>query len=375
MYFYGTTHFTLHFASCHVFLSQDAGLNTTDKEIQVLTLRNVTLDDAGEYSCLAGNSIGVSHHSAWLTVVDGTWRYSVRSGTRVYPTVYCDHDDVTSPLTLTSDLPPSPMPSQAYWEIFIYCLGSFIIVFLTATAIICRLCCAPKKSDFNNQLAVQKLAKSIPLKRQVTHICLCFCSPPSSCELKRPSHLLLCLRRCLLSPRPPCSQGRVWCVSLVSPVQPPPSWPAYQSMNFPTILSGSFLENGTVCLAAPHSLSIMQQTSGFPNVPVLLLDLMLNESLIISHATICHFLFLVESFADWGYNLSLVQSCAVTLCNLCKSVYQAAIKMELHPQKPTEQLLTSSNLSRDFFFCFPVCVAILDLTALLKYRNENVLLT
>lgn len=56
----------------HLFLSQDAGVNTTDKEIQVLTLKNVTLEDAGEYSCLAGNSIGVSHHSAWLTVVEGT---------------------------------------------------------------------------------------------------------------------------------------------------------------------------------------------------------------------------------------------------------------------------------------------------------------
>uniref|UniRef100_A0A7N6AKU2 Fibroblast growth factor receptor n=1 Tax=Anabas testudineus TaxID=64144 RepID=A0A7N6AKU2_ANATE len=119
----------------YVLILKDTGLNTTDKEIQVLTLRNVTLDDAGEYSCLAGNSIGVSHHSAWLTVVE----------------------DVTSP-------PP------AYWEIFIYCLGSFIIIILTATAIICRLCCVPKKSDFNNQLAVQKLAKSIPLKRQVTHL-------------------------------------------------------------------------------------------------------------------------------------------------------------------------------------------------------------
>uniref|UniRef100_A0A7N6BYT0 receptor protein-tyrosine kinase n=1 Tax=Anabas testudineus TaxID=64144 RepID=A0A7N6BYT0_ANATE len=120
----------------YVLILKDTGLNTTDKEIQVLTLRNVTLDDAGEYSCLAGNSIGVSHHSAWLTVVE--------------------------------DLPPSPLPSQAYWEIFIYCLGSFIIIILTATAIICRLCCVPKKSDFNNQLAVQKLAKSIPLKRQVS---------------------------------------------------------------------------------------------------------------------------------------------------------------------------------------------------------------
>lgn len=66
-----------------------------------------------------------------------------------------------------AELPPSPLPSQTYLEIFIYCLGFFIIVILTATAVVCRLCCAPKKSDFNNQLAVQKLAKSIPLRRQV----------------------------------------------------------------------------------------------------------------------------------------------------------------------------------------------------------------
>lgn len=68
---------------------------------------------------------------------------------------------------LAAELPPSPLPSQTYLEIFIYCLGFFIIVILTATAVVCRLCCAPKKSDFNNQLAVQKLAKSIPLRRQV----------------------------------------------------------------------------------------------------------------------------------------------------------------------------------------------------------------
>lgn len=68
---------------------------------------------------------------------------------------------------VAAELPPSPLPSQTYLEIFIYCLGFFIIVILTATAVVCRLCCAPKKSDFNNQLAVQKLAKSIPLRRQV----------------------------------------------------------------------------------------------------------------------------------------------------------------------------------------------------------------
>ncbi|KAL4005241.1 hypothetical protein ACER0C_004954 [Sarotherodon galilaeus] len=114
---------------------KSANVNTTDREMEVLNLRNVTLEDSGEYTCLAANSIGVSHHSAWLTVVN--------------------------------DPPPSPLTSQAYLEIFIYCLGFFIIVVLTATAVICRLCCAPKKSDFSNQLVVQKLAKSMPLRKQV----------------------------------------------------------------------------------------------------------------------------------------------------------------------------------------------------------------
>lgn len=51
--------------------SQTAGVNTTDKEIEVLYLPNVTFEDAGEYTCLAGNSIGISYHTAWLTVLPG----------------------------------------------------------------------------------------------------------------------------------------------------------------------------------------------------------------------------------------------------------------------------------------------------------------
>lgn len=51
---------------------QTAGINTTDKELEVLLLTNVSFEDAGEYTCLAGNSIGFAHHSAWLTVLSGT---------------------------------------------------------------------------------------------------------------------------------------------------------------------------------------------------------------------------------------------------------------------------------------------------------------
>lgn len=47
---------------------------TTDinsSEVEVLYLRNVSAEDAGEYTCLAGNSIGLSYQSAWLTVLPG----------------------------------------------------------------------------------------------------------------------------------------------------------------------------------------------------------------------------------------------------------------------------------------------------------------
>ncbi|KAL3063007.1 hypothetical protein OYC64_002735 [Pagothenia borchgrevinki] len=54
----------------YVRVLKTAGLNTTDKDMEILQLRKVSFDDAGEYTCLAGNSIGVSHQSAWLTVVE-----------------------------------------------------------------------------------------------------------------------------------------------------------------------------------------------------------------------------------------------------------------------------------------------------------------
>uniref|UniRef100_A0A8C2H3S1 Fibroblast growth factor receptor n=1 Tax=Cyprinus carpio TaxID=7962 RepID=A0A8C2H3S1_CYPCA len=117
----------------YVRVLKTAGLNTTDKEMEVLQLRNVSFEDAGEYTCLAGNSIGISHHSAWLTVVKEVF------------------------LTL-----------QSYLEVLIYCVGFFLIFLMVGIATIVKVHSSSKKSDFNSQLAVHKLAKSIPLRRQVS---------------------------------------------------------------------------------------------------------------------------------------------------------------------------------------------------------------
>uniref|UniRef100_A0A4W5LMB5 Fibroblast growth factor receptor n=1 Tax=Hucho hucho TaxID=62062 RepID=A0A4W5LMB5_9TELE len=122
----------------YVRVLKTAGLNTTDKEMEILQLRNVSFDDAGEYTCLAGNSIGFSHHSAWLSVVKA--------------------------------VPPSPPPNQTYLEVLIYCAGFFLIAVMVSVAIILKMRSSSKKSDFSSQLAVHKLAKSIPLRRQVTEM-------------------------------------------------------------------------------------------------------------------------------------------------------------------------------------------------------------
>uniref|UniRef100_H2UZ69 Fibroblast growth factor receptor n=1 Tax=Takifugu rubripes TaxID=31033 RepID=H2UZ69_TAKRU len=106
------------------------------QEMEVLQLRNVSFDDAGKYTCLAGNSIGFSHHSAWLTVFEAVPHY--------------------------------PPANHTYLEVVIYCVGFFLIVVMITVAIIVKIRTSSKKSDFNSQVAVHKLAKSIPLRRQVS---------------------------------------------------------------------------------------------------------------------------------------------------------------------------------------------------------------
>ncbi|CAJ1069934.1 fibroblast growth factor receptor 1-A-like [Xyrichtys novacula] len=40
------------------------------EEEEHLTLKNITVDDGGEYTCLVGNSLGIAHQSATLTVIN-----------------------------------------------------------------------------------------------------------------------------------------------------------------------------------------------------------------------------------------------------------------------------------------------------------------
>ncbi|XP_054456545.1 fibroblast growth factor receptor 2 isoform X1 [Anoplopoma fimbria] len=121
----------------YVRVLKTAGVNTTDKEIEVLYLPNVTYEDAGEFTCLAGNSIGISYHTAWLTVLPA--------------------------------LEKSPGPlSPDYVEIAIYCAGVFLIACMVGIVVVCRMRNTAKKPDFGGQPAVHKLSKQMPLRRQVT---------------------------------------------------------------------------------------------------------------------------------------------------------------------------------------------------------------
>lgn len=122
----------------YVRVLKHSGVNSSDA--QVLTLYNVTEEESGEYICKVSNYIGEANQSAWLTV------------TRYEPTA-------------VSQYPPT---NHTYLEVVIYCVGFFFIAVMIAIAIIVKIRTTSKKSDFNSQLAVHKLAKSIPLRRQVT---------------------------------------------------------------------------------------------------------------------------------------------------------------------------------------------------------------
>ncbi|XP_040394162.1 fibroblast growth factor receptor 1 isoform X1 [Anser cygnoides] len=145
----------------YVQILKHSGINSSDAE--VLTLYNVTEAESGEYVCKVSNYIGEANQSAWLTV--------------------------TRPLAKAIEDTPAMMTSPLYLEIIIYCTGAFLISCMVVTVIIYKMKSTTKKTDFNSQLAVHKLAKSIPLRRQVTVSADSSSSMNSGVMLVRPSRL------------------------------------------------------------------------------------------------------------------------------------------------------------------------------------------
>uniref|UniRef100_A0A6Q2YHR3 Fibroblast growth factor receptor n=1 Tax=Esox lucius TaxID=8010 RepID=A0A6Q2YHR3_ESOLU len=103
-------------------------------EVEVLHLTKVTMEDAGEYTCLAGNSIGFSYQSAWLTVLS-------------------EEDAADEDLTETR-----------YTDIIIYASGFLALVMAVVIVVLCRMQVNPSREPFD-VLPVQKLSK-FPLRRQ-----------------------------------------------------------------------------------------------------------------------------------------------------------------------------------------------------------------
>uniref|UniRef100_A0A674EWZ5 Fibroblast growth factor receptor n=1 Tax=Salmo trutta TaxID=8032 RepID=A0A674EWZ5_SALTR len=118
-----------------------SGINSSD--VEVLTLTNVTEEDAGEYTCKVSNYIGAVNQSGWLTVI---------------PVSILEQE-----YTVTGLMSPD------YVEIAIYCIGVFLIACMVVIVVVCRMRNTAKKPDFGNQPAVHKLSKQIPLRRQVSN--------------------------------------------------------------------------------------------------------------------------------------------------------------------------------------------------------------
>uniref|UniRef100_A0A8C5RDZ6 Fibroblast growth factor receptor n=1 Tax=Laticauda laticaudata TaxID=8630 RepID=A0A8C5RDZ6_LATLA len=117
----------------YVQILKTADINSS--EVEVLYLQNVTMEDAGEYTCLAGNSIGLSYQSAWLTVLP-------------------DEEVVEEVYT----------PEIKYTDIIIYTSGSLAIAMAIVIVVLCRMQIQPSKQPLE-PMAVHKLSK-FPLIRQ-----------------------------------------------------------------------------------------------------------------------------------------------------------------------------------------------------------------
>uniref|UniRef100_A0A673FG64 Fibroblast growth factor receptor n=1 Tax=Sinocyclocheilus rhinocerous TaxID=307959 RepID=A0A673FG64_9TELE len=99
--------------------------------IEVLYLTNITMEDAGEYTCLAGNSIG--------------------------------HVDDTNP-KMEDVAKEMDLMEAKYTDIIIYASGFLALVMAIVIVVLCRMQVHPSREPFDT-LPVQKLSK-FPLRRQ-----------------------------------------------------------------------------------------------------------------------------------------------------------------------------------------------------------------
>ncbi|KAI6073567.1 Fibroblast growth factor receptor 1 [Aix galericulata] len=148
----------------YVQILKHSGINSSDAE--VLTLYNVTEAESGEYVCKVSNYIGEANQSAWLTTAGVNTTDKEMEVLHLRNVSFEDAGEYTC-LAAIEDT-PAMMTSPLYLEIIIYCTGAFLISCMVVTVIIYKMKSTTKKTDFNSQLAVHKLAKSIPLRRQVS---------------------------------------------------------------------------------------------------------------------------------------------------------------------------------------------------------------
>uniref|UniRef100_A0A8C3IE71 Fibroblast growth factor receptor n=1 Tax=Chrysemys picta bellii TaxID=8478 RepID=A0A8C3IE71_CHRPI len=137
----------------YVQVLKTADINSS--EVEVLYLHNVSREDAGEYTCLAGNSIGLSYQSAWLTVL---------------------------PEELVREV---EAPETKYTDIIIYTSGSLAVAMAAVIVVLCRMQTQASKQPLE-PVAVHKLSK-FPLIRQFSLDSSC--SGKSSTSLMRVTRL------------------------------------------------------------------------------------------------------------------------------------------------------------------------------------------
>lgn len=146
-------------------------------EVEVLYLSRVTMEDAGEYTCLAGNSIGFAYQSAWLTVLSGTGREAAEaplSGFEFARLCLCEGTLLWSSAAADGFIFRSFTEEEAadavetmetkYTDIIIYACGFLALIMAIIIVVLCRMQVHPRREPFD-ALPVQKLSK-FPLRRQ-----------------------------------------------------------------------------------------------------------------------------------------------------------------------------------------------------------------